>query len=164
MGIGMVRLERNCLLQGMLDLAPETLRQRLDDRNTLTVAAQRLGMKVPGIGQRPGAFGQSFRAARRLKKQVELGLFALFQVGGVDVCGLVGDIVTDQADGETELHGFGKIAAMIGAPCILKRYRSRIDRLVRHCELRMARDQLLQACRVEIRFAIALMQTRPVRF
>ena len=119
-------------------------------------------MKVPGIGQRTALGQRRLGPLRRFKKQGELGGFAVLQVGGVNVGGLVGDVVTERADGKTELDGFAKIAAMIGAPRILKLCGRLLERL-EGANCGWPSMSCFRSPR-RIGFAIAPMQTRPVRF
>ena len=43
-GVGMFGVDFQCVIEAALDLAAKALRQRLGDRNTLAVAAQRIGV------------------------------------------------------------------------------------------------------------------------
>ena len=89
MGIGVFGRQLEGLLQRVFYLAAKALRQRLGHADALPVAAQRIGLAVPGIGifrvrglVRLGARGY-------FHEQIELGFFLALKVGGIDAGGLV---------------------------------------------------------------------------
>ena len=90
-GVGMLGLQLDGGLQRVLDLAAQPLRQRLGHADALAVAAQRVGQPVVGVGVL-GVFGDlCLGAGCHFLEHRQPGLLALFQVGGVDALGLVGD-------------------------------------------------------------------------
>ena len=90
MRICMPGREFDGLLQRPLDLAAQTLRQRLRYADALAVAAKRVSLPIPGIG----IFGVCrllrFGLLRHLQKQIKFGFFLAFKVIGINGSGFVG--------------------------------------------------------------------------
>jgi hypothetical protein len=99
-----------------LTLAPRPLRQRLGHADALAVAAQRVGLPVPGVGVlrfggllRLGAFGG-------LQEHRQLGLLALLQVVGVDALRLVGHRDAGTAGLQAGVKGLLEVAGVEQRP------------------------------------------------
>ena len=67
MGVGMARLVQGGF-ETVADLAADPLGERLDHGNALAVAAQRLGVKIEGVGVVRRRFLQASRARRVLEQ------------------------------------------------------------------------------------------------
>jgi hypothetical protein len=114
--IGVPRLEFERLRQAVFDLATEALRQRLDHRDALAVAAEGVGMEVPAIG-----IGRRFlllllAASGDLQEQGALTLVISLEVIRVDGGRLVGRVIAGQTTGQTRFDGLSKVSGVITAP------------------------------------------------
>ncbi len=78
------------LFQRLLHLAAQALRQRLGHADALTVASQRVGVPIPGVGVVRFCGGLGLGPFGHLHEQVQSRLFFGLQVVGIDGCGLVG--------------------------------------------------------------------------
>ena len=101
-----------------LDLAADALRECLDDRNALRVAAQRVSLPVVSIGVLRLIALQALRTCCDFLKQLKFFLVARLQIVRIDSLRLVGNVDAVEARLGAQFRRCLKIAAMKRNPCI----------------------------------------------
>ena len=119
MGLPVVRLQRQRLLQAALDLVTYADGECLGDRDHLAVATQRQGVEVPGVDVVWLTFLQLLGVAGGQLERLALGILVIQQVAGVDHQRLVRHVEAILAGGQPQADGPGEITGVIGAPGFL---------------------------------------------
>ena len=114
--IGVFGRQGNGLLQRVLHLATQALRQRLGHADALAVAAQCVGMPVPGVGVVGLLGGLGLRPFGHLHEQVQARLLLRLQVVGIDGGGLVGGSDTRATGCHARCRSFLKITVVEQRP------------------------------------------------
>ncbi|KFB71037.1 MAG: hypothetical protein AW09_003837 [Candidatus Accumulibacter phosphatis] len=119
MRIGVPGLQLQGLGQAMFDLATETLCERLDHRDALTVTTEREGMQVPCVDISRRLFLLLLAALRNLHQQTALFLVIRLEIRGIDRRRLVGRVITREATSQADLDSLAKVAGVITPPGLL---------------------------------------------
>jgi hypothetical protein len=115
-GIGMSGRQGNGCLQRILDLAAQPLCQRLAHADALAVAAQCVGMPVPGVGVGWLLDRLGLGALGHLHEQIKAGFFLGLKVVGVNCGGLVGHRDARPACAQARCRRLLKFAVVVQGP------------------------------------------------
>ena len=107
-------------------MPPSPFGQRLDDRDFLRVAAERLGVEIEGVGEVGRGRLQGLGALGGGEQHLALRLALRLEIGRIDVGRLVGRVGADRPERRALFDRRAEVAAVIGAPGRLQRLGGRL--------------------------------------